>query len=92
MKITKLESFSNTYVSFVKATLEDGNSGYGQMSTYQADITTKIFHRQVAPWALGKHWENFENIENDITELCVLPNGLSARSLHSLTPLLKTIC
>jgi L-alanine-DL-glutamate epimerase-like enolase superfamily enzyme len=53
MKIVKLETFTNQYVGFVRATAEDGSQGWGQVSTYQADITCEIFHRQVAPWALG---------------------------------------
>ena len=44
MKITKLETFTKSYVSFVKVTIEDGSFGYGQMSTYHADITNQIFH------------------------------------------------
>ena len=56
MKIVKLETFTKPYVSFVKITVEDGSIGYGQMSTYHADITAQIFHKQVAPWVLGKEY------------------------------------
>lgn len=52
-KITKLETFSNEFVGFVKLTTDAGQVGWGQTSTYNADITATIFHRQVAPWALG---------------------------------------
>ena len=31
MKIVKLETFTKPYVSFVKITVEDGSTGYGQM-------------------------------------------------------------
>ena len=68
MKITKLETFTKPYVSFVKTTLEDGSEGYGQMSTYHADITAQIFHKQVAPWVLDKAWEDFNDIENLVLE------------------------
>ena len=54
MKIQKLETFTSPYVSFVKVTTDDGLSGIGQMSTYHADITAQVFHRQVAPWVLGQ--------------------------------------
>ena len=54
MKIQKLETFTTRYVSFVKVTTEDGMSGIGQMSTYHADITAMVFHRQIAPWVLGQ--------------------------------------
>ena len=52
-KIARLETYSNTYVCFVKLTTDEGDVGWGQTSTYNADITATIFHRQVAPWALG---------------------------------------
>jgi L-alanine-DL-glutamate epimerase-like enolase superfamily enzyme len=52
-KIAKLETYSNTFVCFVRLTTDDGDVGWGQTSTYNADITATVFHRQVAPWALG---------------------------------------
>jgi len=53
MKITALETFSNEFVGFLRVTTEDGSQGWGQVSTYNADITSLIVHRQIAPWALG---------------------------------------
>jgi L-alanine-DL-glutamate epimerase-like enolase superfamily enzyme len=53
MKIASLESFASEFVCFVRVTTDSGASGWGQTSTYNADITATIFHRQVAPWALG---------------------------------------
>ena len=53
MEIIRLETFTKQYVGFVRATLADGSQGWGQLSTYNADITAAVFHRQVAPWALG---------------------------------------
>lgn len=53
-RISKLETFSDEFVCFVKVSTSDGYFGWGQTSTYNADITAQIFHRQVAPWALGK--------------------------------------
>ena len=68
MKIIKLETFTKPFVSFLKLTIEDGSFGLGQMSTYNADITSQIFHKQVAPWIIGKNWEDFEKIENIVLE------------------------
>ncbi len=68
MNIIKLETFTKPYVSFVKITVEDGSHGYGQMSTYHADITAQIFHKQVAPWVLGKDYSNFDDLEDFIFE------------------------
>jgi L-alanine-DL-glutamate epimerase-like enolase superfamily enzyme len=52
--IEKLETFSNEFVCFVRVTANTGAIGWGQTSTYNADITASIFHRQVAPWVLGR--------------------------------------
>ena len=54
MKLKTIETFTNEFVCFVKATAEDGAVGWGQTSTYNADITATVFHRQIAPWALGQ--------------------------------------
>lgn len=54
IRIAKLETFDNEFVCFVKATMDDGSFGWGQTSTYNADITAQVFHRQVAPWVLGR--------------------------------------
>ena len=53
MKIVKLETFTTEFVGFVRATADSGAEGWGQVSTYNADITCEIFHRQVARHALG---------------------------------------
>jgi L-alanine-DL-glutamate epimerase-like enolase superfamily enzyme len=53
MKIVRLESFTTPEVAFVRLTTDSGHSGIGQMSTYHADITTMVFHRQVAPVGSG---------------------------------------
>ncbi len=53
MKIRKLETFSTRTIGFVRVTADSGEEGWGQVSTYNADITCEIFHRQVAPHALG---------------------------------------
>jgi L-alanine-DL-glutamate epimerase-like enolase superfamily enzyme len=53
MKIATLETFANQFVCFVRLTTDNGAVGWGQTSTYNADITAAVFHRQVAPWTLG---------------------------------------
>ena len=53
-RITKLETFSTRFIGFVRVTLEDGSTGWGQVSTYNSDITCDVFHRQLAPWVLGQ--------------------------------------
>ena len=52
--IARLETFCNEFVCFVRATTDSSAVGWGQTSTYNADITATVFHRQIAPWALGR--------------------------------------
>jgi L-alanine-DL-glutamate epimerase-like enolase superfamily enzyme len=59
MIIRKLETFANEFVGFVRVTADTGDQGWGQLSTYNADITAEIFHRQVARHALGTDAINF---------------------------------
>ncbi|WP_370207408.1 mandelate racemase/muconate lactonizing enzyme family protein [Pararhodobacter marinus] len=54
MKLKRLETFHNEFVCMVRATDEEGAIGWGQCSTYNADITAQVFHRQIVPWALGQ--------------------------------------
>jgi L-alanine-DL-glutamate epimerase-like enolase superfamily enzyme len=68
MKIKKLETFCNEFVGFVRATSETGAEGWGQVSTYNADITCEIFHRQVARHALGTDALDFADTLNLIGE------------------------
>lgn len=53
MKIKSIETFCNEFVGFVRVTAGDGSHGWGQVSTYNADISCLVLHRQVAPYALG---------------------------------------
>ncbi len=53
VKISSIETFCDEFVCFTRITAEDGAIGWGQCSTYNADITAQIVHRQVAPHAIG---------------------------------------
>jgi L-alanine-DL-glutamate epimerase-like enolase superfamily enzyme len=68
LTIEKLETFTNEFVCFVRVTANTGAIGWGQTSTYHADITASIFHRQVAPWALGQDALDIEALVNRIEE------------------------
>lgn len=52
--ISRVETFTDEFVCFVRVTTTDGCVGWGQTSTYNADITAQVLHRQVAPWVLGQ--------------------------------------
>ena len=68
MRISKIETFSNRYVGFVRATEEDGAQGWGQVSTYNSDITAQVLHRQVAPWTLGRETDDLDDLFDAATE------------------------
>ncbi|WP_418160504.1 mandelate racemase/muconate lactonizing enzyme family protein [Benzoatithermus flavus] len=68
MRIARLETFSNEFVCFVRLTTDTGAVGWGQTSTYNADITATIFHRQVAPWALGADVSDVDALVDRIEE------------------------
>jgi L-alanine-DL-glutamate epimerase-like enolase superfamily enzyme len=53
VKIKSIETFTTEFVGLVRLTAEDGSQGWGQVSTYNADISALVLHRQVAPYALG---------------------------------------
>ena len=68
MKIHKLETFCNEFVGFVRVTADTGEQGWGQVSTYNSDITCEVFHRQVARHALGTDALDFANTLELINE------------------------
>ncbi|MGB7205099.1 MAG: mandelate racemase/muconate lactonizing enzyme family protein, partial [Anderseniella sp.] len=68
MKIVKLETFTNEFVGFTRVTADTGDIGWGQVSTYHSDITCQIFHRQIAPYALGQPTHDFDDLLDRITE------------------------
>jgi len=83
--ITRLETFCDAFVCFVRVTTADGAIGWGQTSTYNADITAQIFHRQVAPWALGAGTDDILGLVQRIEEKeHKFPGSYRARALAGL--------
>ena len=77
MEITSLETFTKhdvedyyarypAPVSVVRVRTDTGEEGIGQMSPYNADITSQVFHRQVAPHALGRDPLKIEKLVTDV--------------------------
>ncbi|ATF20199.1 mandelate racemase/muconate lactonizing enzyme family protein [Phaeobacter gallaeciensis] len=65
-RIRRIETFCSPLVGFVRVTSEDGQQGWGQVSTYNSDLTCEILHRQVAPWALGRGMDAMEAVIAEI--------------------------
>jgi len=53
LTIMKVESWTRGPYGIVRVTTNDGQQGYGQLSSFEPDITAAVLHRQVAPHALG---------------------------------------
>ncbi len=68
MRIVGIESFCTEFVGFVRVRAEDGLTGWGQVSTYHADITCQVLHRQVAPWVLGQDTTDLDDLLDRVTE------------------------
>jgi L-alanine-DL-glutamate epimerase-like enolase superfamily enzyme len=84
-QIRSLETFHDEYVCFVRLTTTTGQVGWGQTSTYNADITAQIFHRQVAPWAIGADATDIGALITRIEELeHKFPGSYRCRALAGL--------
>ncbi|MCB8838594.1 mandelate racemase/muconate lactonizing enzyme family protein [Aurantimonas sp. VKM B-3413] len=68
MRIDSLETFSNEFVAMVRVRTDDGAEGWGQTSTYNADITAAILHRQVAPHVLGEEADDIGSLVERVFE------------------------
>ena len=68
LKISSIETFAKLKVGFVRVVADTGDEGWGQVSTYNADITCQILHRQIAPWALGEGTDELDSLLDTIYE------------------------
>ena len=68
LKIKTLETFTYGHVSIVRLTTDDGSEGFGQISTYDADISATVFHRKITPYALGKDPADIDNLVDQCIE------------------------
>lgn len=85
MKIDRIETFTNRLVGFVRVTTDGGEQGWGQVSTYNADITCEVLHRQVAPHALGADARDIAELIELIGEReCKFPGAYLRRATGGL--------
>ena len=68
MRIRSIETWSDTFVCFVRVRSDEGGEGWGQTAPYCADITATVLHRQVAPWALGHDALDLEGLGDHVLE------------------------
>ncbi|QYK43104.1 MAG: mandelate racemase/muconate lactonizing enzyme family protein [Paracoccaceae bacterium] len=85
MKIARIETFTNRLIGFVRVTADSGEQGWGQVSTYNADITCQVLHRQVAPHAIGADALDFAAMIDLIGEReCKFPGTYLRRATGGL--------
>ena len=56
MKITSIETYSNSQLCFVYVNFDNGVQGLGQTAPFVADVSAMVMHRQIAAQALGKEF------------------------------------
>jgi L-alanine-DL-glutamate epimerase-like enolase superfamily enzyme len=54
MKITRIETFTKPDIALVRITTDSGQTGWGQISTYNSDLTAAILHRNLSSLVLGE--------------------------------------
>jgi L-alanine-DL-glutamate epimerase-like enolase superfamily enzyme len=67
-RIATIETFARREVGFVRVRTEDGAEGWGQLSTFNADLSALVLHRQVAAYALGADPFDVEGIADRCIE------------------------
>ena len=53
MKIQTIETYSKETIALVKVIAEDGSEGWGQVSPYQADLSSLVLHSRWHPMPLA---------------------------------------
>lgn len=92
MPIEKIEAYATAMVEFIRITAETGDFGWGQISAYNADITSLILHRQVAPHAGGEDASDVPALITRITELeHKFPESYLIRTLAGLDAAIRDL-
>jgi L-alanine-DL-glutamate epimerase-like enolase superfamily enzyme len=68
MKIASVETFSTQDVALVRILTDGGREGWGQVAPYNADITARVLHRQIAPHVLGMETDGWAQLQTEILE------------------------
>jgi L-alanine-DL-glutamate epimerase-like enolase superfamily enzyme len=68
MRIASIDTWANEWVAFVRVRSDDGDEGWGQTAPYNADITARVLHRQVAPHLIGTAIDEFDGLGTALLE------------------------
>lgn len=83
--IEQVETYSTRDVTLVRVVSDDGAEGWGQVAPYNADLTARVLHRQVAPHALGRPDDEIALLLTEILEAeYKFPGSYLARAIGGL--------
>ena len=68
MIIERIETYATPMVGIVRVVTDEGHEGWGQVSTFNADLSCQVLHRQVAPIALGSDALDTETLSDRVIE------------------------
>src|SRR5512132_1687955 len=68
LTVTKVESWTQGGYGVVRVTTNDGREGWGQLSSYEPDITAIVLHRQVARHVLGSDPAQIDSIVDRVID------------------------
>lgn len=67
-KIQKIETFTRGPIGIVCLTTSDGLKGFGQVSTFEADITVELLHRLLASHVVGQDLSRIDDMVDRVIE------------------------
>jgi L-alanine-DL-glutamate epimerase-like enolase superfamily enzyme len=68
LTITKVESWTRGSYGIVRVTTKDEREGYGQLSSFEPDISATVLHRQVARHVLGSDPEQIDALVDRVID------------------------
>ena len=68
MGIRRIETFTGEKACVVRVETDDGHEGYGQTATGGEEITVQVFHKLIAPYALGTDPDDVGAVVDGILE------------------------
>lgn len=66
--ITKIESWTQGNYGFVRLTTNDGHQGWGQLSSYEPDLSATVLHRKVVQHALGSDPARIDDLNDRVID------------------------
>jgi len=66
--ITRIESWTQGNYGFVRLTTNDGAHGWGQLSSYEPDLSATVLHRKVVQHALGSDPARIDDLNDRVID------------------------